>query len=68
MQAAASELSGASRGTRPVPLPPALGYRRREPEQSLLHQTVRAHWNTLLAEVAQRTDGGSLPGFVRAEG
>ena len=42
-------------------------YRRREPEQTLLHQTVRAHWKTLLAEVAQRTDGGSLPGFVIAE-
>ena len=42
-------------------------YRRREPEQSILYETVRAHWNTLLAEVAQRTDGGSLPGFVIAE-
>ena len=42
-------------------------YRRREPERSILYETVRAHWNTLLAEVAQRTDGGSLPGFVIAE-
>ncbi len=41
--------------------------RRREPERSVLYETVRTHWNTLLAEVAQRTDGGSLPGFVIAE-
>ena len=32
-----------------------------------MHETVRAHWKTLLAEVAQRTDGGSLPGFVIGE-
>ena len=44
-----------------------LSYRRREPERSILFETVRAHWNSLLAEVAQRTDGGSLPGFVIAE-
>ncbi len=47
------------------PLP--WSYRRREPERSILYETVRTHWNTLLAEVAQRTDGGSLPGFVIAE-
>jgi hypothetical protein len=28
---------------------------------------VREHWSTFLAEVAERTDGGSLPGFVIAE-
>ena len=47
--------------------PPRSSSRRREPERSLLHETVRAHWKTLLAEVADRTDGGSLPGFVIAE-
>jgi len=47
--------------------PPSSSYRRREPEKSILYETVRTHWNTLLAEVAQRTDGGSLPGFVIGE-
>ena len=42
-------------------------YRRREPEKTLLHQVVREHWKTLLAEVAARTDGGSFPGHVTAE-
>ena len=43
----------------------ALQPRRIQP--SLLHQTVRGHWKSWLAEVAQRTDGGSFPGFVLAE-
>ncbi len=42
-------------------------YRRREPERSILYETVRAHWKTLLAEVSQRADGGSFPRFVIAE-
>ncbi|MBS2022270.1 MAG: transposase zinc-binding domain-containing protein, partial [Deltaproteobacteria bacterium] len=42
-------------------------YRRREPERTLLHQLVRTHWKTFLAEVASRTDGGSLPRHVTAE-
>ncbi len=46
---------------------PGSSYRRREPERSILYETVRKHWNTLLAEVAQRTDGGSFPRFVIAE-
>ena len=34
---------------------------------TLLHRVVREHWKTLLAELASRTDGGSLPGHVTAE-
>src|SRR5258705_13181358 len=41
-----------------------LGYRRREPERTLLHATVRAHLKTFLAEMEQRGDGAGLPGFV----
>jgi hypothetical protein len=40
-------------------------YRRREPEKSLLHETVRGHLKTFLAEIAQ--DGSGLPRFVVAE-
>ena len=43
-------------------------YRRREPERSLLHATVRDHLKTFLAEVAQHSDSGAgLPRFVVAE-
>ena len=55
--------SPSSQGPRPGPG----AYRRREPEATLLHQVVREHWKTLLAETAARTDGGSLPGHVTAE-
>src|SRR5438128_3041169 len=41
-----------------------LGYRRREPERTLLHATVRTHLKTFLAEMEQRGDGAGLPGFV----
>jgi len=44
-----------------------LRYRRREPERTLLHATVRAHLKTLLAEMEQRGDGAGLPGFVISE-
>ena len=44
-----------------------LGYRRREPERTLLHATVRAHLKTFLAETEQRGDGAGLPGFVISE-
>ena len=40
-------------------------YRRREPEKSLLHETVRGHLKTFLAEIEQ--DGSGLPRFVVAE-
>src|SRR4051812_12268849 len=43
------------------------GYRRREPENTLLHATVRAHSKTFLAEVEQRSDGTGLPRFVVSE-
>ncbi len=46
---------------------PGSSYRRREPERSILYETVRAHWKALLAAVAQSTDGGSFPRFVIAE-
>jgi hypothetical protein len=41
--------------------------RRREPDRPLLHQTVRAHLKTFLAEMEQRGDGAGLPSFVIAE-
>jgi hypothetical protein len=41
--------------------------RRREPDRPLLHQTVRAHLKTFLAETEQRGDGAGLPSFVIAE-
>src|SRR5947209_15517546 len=44
-----------------------LGYRRREPERTLLHATVRAHLKTFLAETEQRGDGAGLPGFGISE-
>ncbi|HTO99344.1 MAG TPA: transposase [Myxococcales bacterium] len=50
------------RVVRPVP-----GYRRREPEKSLLHQTIREHLRTFLAETEARNDGSGLPRFVVAE-
>jgi hypothetical protein len=37
------------------------GYRRREPEATVLHQSVRVHLSTFLAEAADR---GGLPRFV----
>src|SRR5438132_13346874 len=43
------------------------GYRRREPERTLLHATVRTHLKTFLAEMKQRGDGAGLPGFVISE-
>jgi len=49
------------------PGPRPTSYRRREPENTLLHQVVREHWKTFLAEVAGRTDGSTLPGHVTAE-
>jgi hypothetical protein len=48
--------------------PVASRYRRREPERTLLHATVRAHWKTFLAEVEEGSGaGGSLPRFVVGE-
>ena len=43
------------------------GYRRREPEKSLLHRTIREHLRTFLAETEARNDGSGLPRFVVAE-
>src|SRR5438876_7655614 len=43
------------------------GYRRREPERTLLHVIVRTHLKTFLAEMEQRRDGAGLPGFVVSE-
>ena len=42
-------------------------YRRREPEQTLLHATVRTRLKTFLAEMDQRGDVAGLPGFVVSE-
>jgi hypothetical protein len=42
--------------------------RRREPERTLLHATVRAHLRTFLEDARARTgDGVGLPRFVEAE-
>src|SRR5207237_8646850 len=43
----------------------AWSYRRREPDKSLLHETVRGHLKMFLAEIEQ--DGSGLPRFVVAE-
>ena len=41
-------------------------YRRREPEESVLHRLVREHVNTFFARAeAPSTDGRSLPKYVR---
>jgi hypothetical protein len=43
-------------------------WRRREPENTLLHATVRAHLRTFLEEARGRTaEGAGLPRFVGAE-
>ncbi len=42
------------------------GYRRREPERTLLHAIVREHWKTFLAGMEERGEG-SLPRFVVGE-
>jgi len=55
-------------GVSAVAAPFASRYRRREPERTLLHATVRAHWKTFLAEVEERGEvGASLPRFVVGE-
>ncbi len=43
----------------------ACTYTRREPETTLLYQTVQAHWRQFLADV--EAEGGELPAFVRDE-
>ncbi len=51
-----------------VAAPPVSRYRRREPERTLLHATVRTHWKTFLAEVEERGEmSASLPRFVVGE-
>ncbi|TMB35759.1 MAG: transposase, partial [Deltaproteobacteria bacterium] len=42
-------------------------YRRREPEGTVLHATVRSHFKTFLAQVEERGDGAGLPRFVVSE-
>jgi hypothetical protein len=43
-------------------------WRRREPEHTLLHATVRAHLQTFLEEArARNADGAGIPRFVEAE-
>jgi len=42
-------------------------YQRREPEQTLLHRTVRENLATFLAEAADRDPSGNLPAFIIAE-
>ena len=61
-------LSGCVVGAQNRTAPLASRYRRREPERTLLHATVRAHWKTFLAEVEERGEAdASLPRFVVGE-
>src|SRR5260370_21867962 len=67
-------MAGAARGTAaPVAgeraiAPVASRYRRREPERTLLHAIVQAHWKTFLAKVEDGNEAGaSLPRFVVGE-
>ena len=57
---------GGDAAARSGPAAPGLGYRRREPERTLLYSTVREHWKTFLAETEERA-GASLPRFVVGE-
>src|SRR2546425_12342734 len=60
--------TGQAAGVSAVAAPHGSRYRRREPERTLLHTTLRAHWKTFLAEVEERGEGGaSLPRFVVGE-
>src|SRR5947208_15961497 len=68
-------MGGAANGTVPARpagesaiAPVASRYRRREPERTLWHATVRAHWKTFLAEVEEGAEASaSLPRFVVGE-
>ena len=55
----------AEQGERRQSVAGASSYRRRKPEKSLRHETVRVHLKTFLAEIEQ--DGSGLPRFVVAE-
>src|SRR5256885_16874622 len=56
---------GACAGSASSDAAPSRGYRRREPERTLLHATVRAHWKTFLAEMEERGEAGAkLPPVV----
>jgi hypothetical protein len=47
---------------------PLAGYRRREPEHTVLHELVARHAQTMLAEVrAAEPEGGGLPRHVERE-
>jgi hypothetical protein len=47
---------------------PLAGYRRREPERTVLHELVARHAQTMLAEVrAADPEGGGLPRHVERE-
>jgi len=41
--------------------------RRREPERTVLHEVVRGHLQTFLAEARERSEGAGLPRFVERE-
>src|SRR5712675_86832 len=59
---------GACAGSASSNAAPSRGYRRREPERTLLHATVRAHWKTFLAEMEKLGEAGAnLPWFVAGE-
>ena len=42
-------------------------YVRRRPEDTVLHQVIRQHLETFLAEARRRGGGGGLPRFVERE-
>jgi len=45
----------------------AVGYQPRATEGTVLHRVVRENFESFLAEVAARSDGGGLPQFVERE-
>jgi len=45
----------------------SLSYRPRQPDQGVLHQVVREHYETFRAHVAAHRDGQGLPRFVDRE-
>ncbi len=57
---------GAGAGSVSLEAPTGPGYRRRKPERTLLHATVRTHLKTFFAEM-EGEGGASLPRFVLGE-
>ncbi len=50
-----------------APASRAGNYERHRPENTVLYQTLQAHWRTFVAEVATGESGPELPRFVLEE-